>query len=471
MMKFRISDCGLRIVGVIATLLCGLEARSQQCYIDPLTGQKVCGQPAYGWAVTNPQSEIRNPQSINSPAHCRITVGDGSAGSGTLVARTQSGGLILTCSHLFDGSTANIEAAFANGLRFAARLVERDRVHDLAALVIRRPDIEPVEVSAENSQSLAASRPLSACGFGPAGQFRCLRGPILGFATPVGAAFPSLTIRGAVRPGDSGGAVLGDDGKLVGVVWGQRDGVTYATCGRPLRDLLERVLGRGFSGGNRIAIGEVKPPANLNDPSTAPMAPPAGPPFDWQSWTSQIDARLRALDAAKQEKGDYLRRGEVPDWSQYAKRDELAGGLENISGRFESVLGRVQQVHERIEQVAEQGGGFFQGLSLGKLLVGALGLSGPLAIAVIAAGGLFSWRVRKRVASGHKQPEPARAIPVDSPPLPQHSVTETHYVPYELDSFARAHQWASEQIARKYPGAAEILQAQGSLIKQHMSAH
>jgi hypothetical protein len=49
-------------------------------------------------------------------------------------------------------------------------------------------------------------------------------------------------------------------------------------------------------------------------------------------------------------------------------------------------------------------------------------------------------------------------------------VPETHYVSVETDSFAKAHQWASEQVARKYPGATEILQAQDSLIKQHLAA-
>ena len=48
---------------------------------------------------------------------------------------------------------------------------------------------------------------------------------------------------------------------------------------------------------------------------------------------------------------------------------------------------------------------------------------------------------------------------------------ETHYVPVEKDSFAKAHQWASEQVARKYPGATEVLQAQDSLIKQFIKAH
>jgi hypothetical protein len=61
-------------------------------------------------------------------------------------------------------------------------------------------------------------------------------------------------------------------------------------------------------------------------------------------------------------------------------------------------------------------------------------------------------------------------IVVDSPIPPQRTVPETHYVPIEKDSFAKAHQWASEHVARKYPGAAEILQALESLIKQYLAA-
>jgi hypothetical protein len=59
---------------------------------------------------------------------------------------------------------------------------------------------------------------------------------------------------------------------------------------------------------------------------------------------------------------------------------------------------------------------------------------------------------------------------VDSPPPPQRTVPETHYVSVENDSFAKAHQWASEHVVRKYPGATEILQAQDSLIKQYLAA-
>jgi hypothetical protein len=44
-------------------------------------------------------------------------------------------------------------------------------------------------------------------------------------------------------------------------------------------------------------------------------------------------------------------------------------------------------------------------------------------------------------------------------------------VPVERDSFARAHQWAREQVARKYPGATEVLTTLESLIKQQIAGN
>src|SRR5213076_190474 len=100
--------------------------------------------------------------------------------------------------------------------------------------------------------------------------------------------------------------------------------------------------------------------------------------------------------------------------------------------------------------------------------------------AVIIAGGLFGRRIKTRLSrlesvigiskSGSQQPtRESQPIAVDSPPPPQRIVPETHYVPVEKDSFAKAHQWASEHVARKYPGATEVLQAQDSLIKQFLA--
>src|SRR5262245_1498328 len=112
-----------------------------QCYIDPYTGMRVCPNRNLGWQPASGPGTTRLAAEENlggTAAHCRITVGDGSTGSGTLVERNDATALVLTCSHLFDSSTANIVVGFPNGKRFHARLLDRDRANDLAALLIRR---------------------------------------------------------------------------------------------------------------------------------------------------------------------------------------------------------------------------------------------------------------------------------------------------------------------------------------------
>jgi hypothetical protein len=262
-----------------------------------------------------------------------------------------------------------------------------------------------------------------------------------------------------------------------------------------VREFLRRVLERrGEDRGARIEKRE----EGAHSSSLAPRSS-TSPQIDWQAWSSEIDARLKALDDRKQDKGDYLRPGdlngylnknELPDPTTLATRDDVTTIATESTSRLESLR---EHLHSRIEErvgqvlpimesrIAESQPGLFAGLSLGKLIAGALGLSGPLAAAVVVAAGLVGRRLKKLgVRSGEQgvghsvvAPNSPLAVPnpvvVDSPPLPQRTVPETHYVPYEKDSFARAHQWASEQVARKYPGATEVLQAQDSLIKQHMA--
>jgi hypothetical protein len=433
------------VLALAVACVCG--AARAQCFVDPFTGQQICVPVNLGWQpISAVCPVVESTPSSDIGAHCRIGVADGSTGSGTLVGVDKTVGLVLTCSHLFDGDTEGIVVSFPSGRRYAARLIERDPRHDLAALAIQTPNVAPLVVSNEQPSGL-----LSACGFGPNGQFRCVRGGVTGQAVAAGATYPSLTISGAVRPGDSGGAVLNARGELVGVVWGQRDGLTYATCGRPLREFLGRIRSR---------FGR--------DDAPAPM------PVGLEARLSAIDRRLRELDAKKQDKGTYLQAGDLSgylriedaprlDTDEFARRSEVEGRLKALATRVESIHSRVDSVREHVQRVAANRAGFFQGLSLGKLAVGALGLSGPLALAVVIAGGLAGRRLKKwRTVT---QP-----IAIDSPPPPQRSVPETHYVPVEQDTFAKAHQWASEHVARKYPGATEVLQALESLIKQYLAA-
>lgn len=418
------------------------EARAQVCY----GGTCYLQQPASAARLVMP---VEPSVQVPHDAQCRIQVGDGTIGSGTLIFANDSTGLVLTCSHLFDTSTSDLVVEFPSGRRFGARLIDRDPANDLAAVLIRRPDVEAISVDDGEPQGV-----LIACGYGGDGQFRPVRGTVSGAVQAVGATFPSLKIRGTVRPGDSGGGVLDRAGRLVGVVWGCRDGETYLTCGRPLHDFLNRILGE------RASVRGPSPIQDTNNDS---------PTIDSQAWRDEIETRLAALDAKKQDRGDYLQAG---DLNNYPPRDEVTKVISANSERIESLRTAVfDRIEERLNMVSP---GLLNGLSLGKVLAGALGLSGPVALAVIIAGGLAGRRARKHFSETPSTMLPApRSTPIaiDTPPPPQKSVPESHYVPVERDDFARAHQWAREQVARKYPGSTEILSTLESLIKQQLAGN
>lgn len=103
--------------------------------------------------------------------------------------------------------------------------------------------------------------------------------------------------------------------------------------------------------------------------------------------------------------------------------------------------------------------------------------AGPIGIA--AAAGFAFLRLRQRRARGDPPPrqQPQQATPVggvtvertfvvDSPPLPQRERIDTQFVNVESDKYRKAHEQARQQIARKYPGSQEILEAELSLTRQ-----
>lgn len=521
-LRHRLRPKLFRLSCLIAFAFAAVDAGAQ-CYFDALTGQTVClrqgsycpqcqqrqqcpeCQPCQG-GLSRPASSGASAGAqalaVDSTGHCRISVADGTTGSGTLVGRNDSLGLVLTCAHLFDTCTTRIVVTFPHGGRFGANLVQIDQANDLAALAIRRPEIAPLDVG-----DAEPSGALTVCGFGPNGVFRAIRGPISGRAMATGATYPSTTIAGAVRPGDSGGGVLDTSNKVVGVVWGERDGETYATVGRPLYEFLAGVRAKLFAT-PVVAAKPVVPQSPAASASSSPThsqtpansGSPATPQFDPKAWISEIDSRLRAMEAKKQDKGDYLQPGDLNRYmkvddvnkltDQFISKADVENKLKSVVSQFESIHGIVETVKQHVDTVRQQVDeisgdrpGALEGLSFGKLIAGSLGLSGPIAAAVALAGGLAGRRIHSRLSSlearvgtSSKAPStstsPSRIQPiaVDSPPPAQRTVPETHYVPVETDTFAKAHQWASEHVARKYPGATEILQAQDSLIKQFLAA-
>ncbi len=325
---------------------------------------------------------------------CRISNqlgGANSLGSGTLIDKTDDGheGLVLTCAHLFSEGVGEVLIKFADGKTHHARLIDLDKQADLAALAIANPVGKPVEVVLKmNTQAK-----LHACGYGPHGVYRCAVGARVGEAASAGQT--SLLIGDSVRSGDSGGGVFDEQGRLVAVIWGEAQGVTYASYGRPMQRFLNRVLGRRTSVVYSCPNGTCprRPPA-ASRPGLQQPVRPSFPRRDgsgssdsrWSAGQENFQRQLDELRAQKQDRGDYLTRGELPNLGSFARREEIERLKDESTSRHATLLERMQVIDGRtIGKVA------------GTAAVGLLGLSGPAGWGVIAAASVGGWLIGRRM--------------------------------------------------------------------------
>lgn len=191
----------------------------------------------------DPDAHLPTESMRPHPAVVRVIVperGSTSYGSGTLVDVNGEHGLVLTNRHVVADGVTPPTVLFADGFRSLARVVKTDADWDLAALVIWRPNVEPVTVATE------APRPgelLSIAGYGGQGLYRLASGRCTNYVAP-NTRLPRETVELAVaaRQGDSGGPILNQRGELAGVLWGEGSGYTTGSyCGR-VRQFLNGVL-------------------------------------------------------------------------------------------------------------------------------------------------------------------------------------------------------------------------------------
>jgi hypothetical protein len=119
-----------------------------------------------------------------------------------------------------------VEVKFPSGFRSHARPLKVDSNWDLAALVIWRPQIEPVRIAAE------PPRPgdlLTIHGYGQ-GQYRIATGRCTAYYAPH-RNFPMEMVELDVeaRQGDSGGPILNQRGEIAGVLFGAGQGTTLGS--------------------------------------------------------------------------------------------------------------------------------------------------------------------------------------------------------------------------------------------------
>lgn len=167
------------------------------------------------------------------PAVVRVVVPerDGTSyGSGTLVAVNESSGLVVTNWHVVRDGSGPISVYFPDGFYSGAYLLRVDRDWDLAALAIRRPNVQPIPLSTQ------APRPgdmLTIAGYG-SGSYRASTGQCTQYVSPGGEQpFEMIELSTPARNGDSGGPILNSRGELVGTLFGSAFGRTTGSyCGR-----------------------------------------------------------------------------------------------------------------------------------------------------------------------------------------------------------------------------------------------
>ena len=112
--------------------------------------------PSNRCRVRGPRDPFFGPASSFSrphPAVVRVAVperdGAASYGSGSLVAVNESSGLVLTNWHVVRDVAGPIVVYFPDGFYSVAYLLRTDRDWDLAALAIRRPNVQPIPLATQ----------------------------------------------------------------------------------------------------------------------------------------------------------------------------------------------------------------------------------------------------------------------------------------------------------------------------------
>ncbi len=174
------------------------------------------------------------------PSVFRVTSVDSpktsSLGTGTCVATAGKQSLVVTAWHVVrDGHSFKVG-------QYPAKVVATDRTWDLAALVV--DELLPVTVIARVRPEVGAK--LTYCGFG-SGDYLEGTGEVnaMSFAPNTGISEKDIiAISIQARSGDSGGPMLGEDGKLYAVLFGTdaKIGAHGSHCVR-VRWFIEKIEG------------------------------------------------------------------------------------------------------------------------------------------------------------------------------------------------------------------------------------
>ena len=215
---------------------------------------------------------------IPHPSVARIIVdeSDGvSLGSGTLVDIRESYGLVVTNWHVIREAEGPIRVAFPDGFKSAARVLKVDRDWDLAALMIWKPNVQPIALA---SAAPRLGETLTIAGYG-SGDYRAVSGLCTQYVAPSHRhPYEMVEVSAAARQGDSGGPIFNSRGELAGVLFGSGGGTTSGS----------------YAGRVGSFLATAWPPPDTENPTAIAGREPAAQPAATELASSNID-ELRAL--------------------------------------------------------------------------------------------------------------------------------------------------------------------------------
>jgi hypothetical protein len=220
------------------------------------------------------------------PAVARIIVPeDGSTafGSGTLVGVHGQHGLVVTNWHVVRDAAGLVDVVFPDGFHSHATPLKVDQDWDLAALVVWKPNAEPVKIAAY------PPRPgdlLTIHGYGR-GKYRVATGRCTNYYSPQ-PNFPHEMVELDVeaRQGDSGGPIFNQQGELAGVLFGAGQGTTMGSFAPRVRVFLAAVAPDfdQATATSQVAVADRAPPtvnmpgAKVDDAAEPYPSSPWSPP-------------------------------------------------------------------------------------------------------------------------------------------------------------------------------------------------
>jgi S1-C subfamily serine protease len=147
-------------------------------------------------------------------------------GSGVVVNHDGKA-MVLTAFHVVRDRTGNPTIFFQDGTKEIGRVVKEDRAFDIAAIECDRYGAEPLAIAKEPTPQ----ERLVLAGYGPQPYtYREVEGKIVDRGQPdAGMPMEMIVVSAGVRGGDSGGPVFNEANEVAGILWGSKDGQTWAS--------------------------------------------------------------------------------------------------------------------------------------------------------------------------------------------------------------------------------------------------